>query len=248
MLAVTHIATGSIREQLQDCFLVDDSLRLLIVADGHGPGGLTAAQKAIDIVVQRMREVAAITSPGENAMRLEEALNMALDSFNDSDSKANLAMVFINRGMVAAAASGQCVVLNWCIADLKPVIVKNRIATWPVQEKQNILLGSEGFVKILDHSEITDLLLAADEVNSDLIQSLADQADKLYDGDDRCIILLQTDKADLKAGEPRELELFEHYHREISMPLWAPLAVGAGLSTVAALLAKYLQRWWRHYR
>jgi hypothetical protein len=63
----------------------------------------------------------------------------------------------------------------------------------------------------------------------------------LYDGDDRSIVLIKIDPADLKAGEARELELIEHYNRQISFPIWLPLSLAGLLAAAGAFAWKKLQ-------
>lgn len=243
MQVVSHLATGTIREQLQDCFLIDQTLRLSIVADGNGPNGLVAARSAAESVMNRIREIAPVTGADENEYRINEALQLATENAEKSQTKIDLAIIYINRGIITAVASGNCAVLAQKPENNSCSLITERSESWPIHNNQRILLCTEGLSKLLNHQEINQIINIPDQTGSALIESLANQANAIYDGDDRCILIIDTDQSDLKAGEPKEIELFENYNREFTFPLWAPLALGAGLSAAALLVSRRLNRW-----
>lgn len=245
MQVVSHLATGTIREQLQDCFLIDQPLRLAIVADGNGPNGLIAARSAAEQLTNRIREIAPVTSADESEYRINEALQLVRESTPEPQSKVDLAVVYINRGTITAAASGNCAVLIQKSRNESCSLVTSRSESLPVQENQRIILCSEGLGKLLNHEAINVTLNTPGQAGTNLIEALASKSDAIYDGDDRCILIIDTDLSDLKAGEPKELELFENYNREFTFPLWAPLAIGASLSAAALLVSRKLNRWWK---
>ena len=73
------------------------------------------------------------------------------------------------------------------------------------------------------------------------LEAFAGEIARAYDGDDRSAILISLEKSDLTAGEPHELELFEHFNKEYRFPLRAPLLAAAG-SALSGLLALFRMR------
>ncbi len=253
MITASVSQTGSIREQNQDHVLIDAKLCLAILADGSGPQGLQAAEATAREIWKRISEVATVTSSRENEQRLQEAMEMAAQAcshFFKDNTDVSTAVIWLNRGSLVASANGRCAIAtsaaSWNLQ-------QNAVLSIPVQPGQAILLCSEGIVAPL-HSGKTEtfninLSETADQTKDYLqtgLESFISKVANAYDGDDRSAVLIFLEKSDLTAGEPHELELFEHYNREFSFPLWAPLAAAAGTaaSGLYALykLRKYLPR------
>ncbi|HPT45447.1 MAG TPA: hypothetical protein PLM07_06075, partial [Candidatus Rifleibacterium sp.] len=126
-------------------------------------------------------------------------------------------------------------------------LLKDSILSGPVQPGQSWLLCSEGIVNALQSMSMVTRLLTmpetppdADSMQTRLNDFAADNA-AIYDGDDRSAILFILEASDVKAGEPREIELFEHCNREFSVPIWVPLAAAAG-TTISGAYALFRLR------
>lgn len=229
--------TGSIREDNQDYLLIDSDLRLAIIADGHGVAGKALAEYTAVSIRQRLHEIAPVTGSDENLHRLQEAYDLAIAATPaeiDAGSRCDIAAAWINRGTAAVFATGTCRLLsarpqqNW---------LEQREFAIPVETGTAILLASECAAAALSSQQLQAALngmLANTEAES--FSAFEQQATAIYDGDDCSAILLRLDQADLTAGIPHEIELFEHYNREYSCKLWLPLSLAAatGLATLAA--------------
>ncbi len=117
----------------------------------------------------------------------------------------------------------------------------------PVQPGQAFLLCSEGYSATIVGRQPRPASLALPEgrISAENLQTaleaFAGEVSRVYDGDDRSAVLISLEKCDLTAGEPHELELFEHFNKEYRFPLWAPLAAVAG-SALSALFALFRMR------
>ena len=166
-------------------------------------------------------------------------------SGNDySFNSVSLAAVWVNRGVLAAFTDGHCAVAcsndDWRLQ-------KNICLAMPVQPGQALLLCSEGFSAPMAgrSTHQTNPVLPEGQISTETLQTtleaFAGEVARVYDGDDRSAILISLEKRDLTAGEPHELELFEHYNKEYRFPLWAPLLAAAG-SALSALFAIFRMR------
>ncbi len=244
MIVASISRPGSIRESNQDHLLYDPVLGLLIVADGNGPEGLQAATAIVNEIHSRIGEIAPVTAASENEYRLGEAIAMARKSSRAGAANVSLAAAWVNRGILAAAAEGRCALT---VSSSPEEIRRNLIFSEPVKVGQQYFICSEGFATTIKAGQIQ---LFADnvELSAALLQKkLEDFTDRLaeiYDGDDRSAIYFLLDKSDITAGEPHELELFEHCNRRFSIPIWAPVAAmaGAAISGIYTLfrLRRYL--------
>lgn len=186
--------------------------------------------------------------PGNDSVRQSQIGNAAENkpsSGNECGSVVvSLAAAWVNRGVLATFADGHCAV---AFNDDQWLLKKNTNLTMPVQPGQAFLLCSEGFSAPITgglmHQTSPDLpkgQICTENLQTTL-EAFAGDIAKVYDGDDRSAILIGLEERDLTAGEPHELELFEHYNKEYRFPLWAPLLAAAG-SALSALFAIFRMR------
>ena len=241
MKILSFSQAGSIREDNQDCLLIDSELHLAIIADGHGPTGKAAAKLIAFKICQRLSEIAAVTGGDENLHRLHEAFELARKLCSEqfsADDICDIAAVWINRGTVAVFATGACRLLtnHPGIRDWQ----EQREFAMAVSPGMSLLLTSEGAAAALSSQQLQPVLntLLNEEEAEQHFADFSQQATTVYDGDDCSAILLRLETADLTAGIPHELELFEHYSREYSFKLWQPLSLAGcvGIAAVAAAL------------
>ena len=254
MITAAISQPGTIREQNQDYLLIDAKLCLAIVADGSGPHGLLAAELAARSIWNRINDIAPVTGSSEVEHRLKEAVelakaNLTADSKTSSGNEyssepVSLAAAWVSRGVLAAFADGHCAAAG---SDKQWQLQSNTSLAMPVQPGQAFLLCSEGFsapiAGRLTHQ--ASPVLPEGQISTENLQTaleaFAGEIARAYDGDDRSAILISLEKRDLTAGEPHELELFEHFNKEYRFPLWAPLAAAAG-SALSALFALFRMR------
>lgn len=234
MLAQSFSQTGSIRENNQDHLLIDPELRLAIIADGQGAAGKVLAEQTATAMHQRLREIAPVTGGDENLYRLSEAYELACQTVSrPGDPRCDVAAAWISRGTVAVFATGTCRLListpdnsEWR---------EQREFAMPASDGMATLLVSEGAAAALSSLQLQPALngmLA--QTDTENFTAFANQTTAVYDGDDCSAILLRLDQADLTAGTPHEIELFEHYNRSYSCKLWVPLSI-VGCVGLAAL-------------
>lgn len=235
MITVSTTQTGSIREQNQDYLLIDSKINLAIIADGSGPDGMQAAETVSRAIWERIREVAPVTAGVENEARLAEAIEMGrsnCEPLTYGPNNVEVAALWVNRGIVAVTAGNRCAFSSsangWQLQTQKQL-------TLPVQPGQFFLLCSEGLAFSPGSETSQNLSLfdftaqvPSEETLTEKLQAFVGSVAQQYDGDDRSAILVCLEKSDITAGEPHELELFEHLNKEYSFPLWAPLAAAAG--------------------
>lgn len=228
MIVASISRPGSIRETNQDCILHDPALRLLIVADGNGQEGLQAAIFTANAIRNRIGEIAAVTAAAENEHRLGEAISMARKSSPANSTNVSVAAAWVNRGIIAAAAEGRCAL---AVSSAPEEIRMNLILSEPVNAGRQYFICSEGFATAITAGKLqlfTENMEPAAATLQENLETFAGRLAEIYDGDDRSAILFMLEKSDLTAGEPRELELFSHYDRQFSIPVWAPIAAIAG--------------------
>ncbi len=254
MITAAISQPGTIREQNQDYLLIDAKLCLAIVADGSGPQGLQTAEAAARGIWNRINDVAPVTGSNEVEYRLKEAVELAragltADSKTSSGNEyvpetVSLAAVWINRGVLAAFADGHCAI---ACSDRLWQLQSNASLAVPIQPGQAFLICSEGFSAPMSGrlTHQASPVLPEGQISAENLQTaleaFAGEVARAYDGDDRSAILISLEKRDLTAGEPHELELFEHYNREYRFPIWAPLLAAAG-SALSALFAIFRMR------
>lgn len=242
---------GSIREQNQDVLLIDEKLHLAIMVDGSGPQGREAAEQAARAIWLRISDIAHVTSAGESVARLNEAIESAVLTVSDRFGAATTvspAAIWVNRGIVSAVVRGHCAMATgndgW-----QPN--SGQTGSWPVQSGQRFALMSEGIATLCRDARYLSSSFPAnagtvddDETADDenRLSEFARQTAELYDGDDRTMIMIRIEKSDLTAGEMHELELFEHYNKEYSFPVWAPLAAAAGIAASGLFAAFKLRK------
>jgi serine/threonine protein phosphatase PrpC len=249
--SVSH--AGTIREDNQDYLLVDRKLCLAVLADGSGADGRVAAENIANAVLARINEIGPITSGHENAYRLNEAIELAVKNADQNGvmaSSLSIAVLWANRGVLAAVARGSCALAsaaeNWSLK-------KNSEFSLPVQPGQSFILCSEGIAAAAPVEKLRAFAGAIEEKGPPDLLDLQQQLETLstdlaqnYDGDDRSVVMVFLENSDISAGQPHEIELFEHYNKEYTIPLWAPIAAAAGAaaSTFFALykLRKHLPR------
>ncbi len=246
MLTSQTAFCGSIRESYQDQVLIDHDLKLVIIADGKGSDGLLAAEKASEAFRSYLHETAPVTSEHEGLLRLQQGLEKATALFSDSpdlSSHAQIAAIWLHRGMLNMISQRPCRILhreqnsqNWAMLDDGAISV-------PLLAQQSILMTSEGLGNIIDKPEIMQALQQNDSSQDEFLGNIDELANGIYDGDDRTMVLIKTEKSDLKAGIPREIELFEHVNRQFSIPVWAPISLMAGLAVASLALAAKAKRW-----
>ncbi len=185
---------------------------------------------------------------GDSDVKLAQ-IDHSADSKTCSDHEyfreaVSLAAVWINRGVLAAFADGHCALT---CSDNQWQLQNNTSLAMPVQPGQAFLLCSEGFsapiAGRLTHQAspvLPDGQIGKENLQTAL-EAFAGEIARVYDGDDRSAVLISLEKGDLTAGEPHELELFEHFNKEYRFPLWAPLAAAAG-SALSALFALFRMR------
>ncbi|GAB1355547.1 hypothetical protein MASR1M12_42920 [Erysipelotrichia bacterium] len=243
MITAAISQPGTIREQNQDYLLIDARLRLAIIADGSGPRGLQAAEIAARSIWNRINDIAPVTGSNEVEYRLQEAVEQA-NTASDNDlgfGTVSIAAVWVNRGVLAAFTNGHCAVA--CSINQWQLQRDTTLAI-PVQPGQAFLLCSEGFsapmaARLMHQASpaLPEGQISAENLQTAL-EAFAGEIARAYDGDDRSAILISLEKSDLTAGEPHELELFEHFNKEYRFPLWAPLLAAAG-SALSGLLALF---------
>lgn len=251
MISATCSLAGTIRDQNQDFITVDEKLRLAVIADGNGPQGAAIAELTTKAICSRLSEIAPVTSGPETGYRLQEAVELAISScaaeFDPASSVAH-AVIWINRGVVAAIAAGHCAIAtsndNWQMQ-------MNKYWEFPVQASQDYMLCSEGITTI--YRKAPELPVNPDSNNhceeshtsvQELLEAFTRRAAATYDGDDRSAILIRLDKSDITAGEPHEIELFENYSKEYHFPLWAPIATVAGIAASGLFAAFKFKKYW----
>ncbi|MBU1108940.1 MAG: hypothetical protein KKB51_19840 [Candidatus Riflebacteria bacterium] len=232
--------TGSIRDDNQDHLLVDSELRFALIADGHGPDGRAAAMLTASTIHQRLSEIAPVTGDGESLHRLREAYELAQKACNEqftTQSRCDIAAAWTNRGTVAIFATGACRLLS-TQSDTSDWLEQREIEM-PAHTGMSLLLTSEGTAAALSSQQLQPALnILIEQSDATGFEAFSQQTTAVYDGDDCSAILLKLETADLTAGNPHEIELFEHYNREYSFKLWMPLSLAGciGLAAVAAAI------------
>ncbi len=253
MITASVSQAGSIREQNQNYLLVDARLHLAILSDGRGPNGRTVAETVARELWKRIDEIAPVTSGHENESRLNEAVELAKAACNNMDMQADnvsVSAIWLNRGIIAAITNGRCALAQ---SSSDWTLQRNSGLSLPVQPGQAFMLCSEGISALTAGKPVATFVINPSDSRQTSEESLQRQLENFvnelaltYDGDDRSAILIFLESSDISAGEPHELELFEHYNKEYTIPLWAPIAAAAGAtaSGVYALykLKKYLPR------
>jgi len=254
MITAAISQPGTIREQNQDYLLIDAKLFLAIVADGSGPHGLLAAELAARSIWSRINDIAPVTGSNEVEYRLKEAVDLAkADLMADSETRygfesgpesVSLAAVWLSRRVLAAFSDGHCAVAS---SDNNWKLQKKTCTSMPVQPGQTFLLCSEGYSAVLagQQTQQNSPTLPEGQVTAEdmqtALEAFAGEIARIYDGDDRSAVLISLEKQDLTAGEPHELELFEHFNKEYRFPLWAPLLAAAG-SALSGFFALFRMR------
>ena len=237
MIVASVSKPGSIRELNQDFVLADAEHRLLILADGSGPAGQQAAEETARKIWKRICEIAPVTSGAENEYRLNEAIDLACLPADATTTAISIATAWANRGVLVTIARGHCA----AISSAEPGnLIQNNTLAGPVQPGQSWLLCTEGIVSALKSMGTVTSLLTMPESPPDTdtmqarLNDFAAANAAIYDGDDRSAILFSLEASDVTAGQPREIELFEHCNREFSVPVWAPLVAAAGTAISGA--------------
>jgi len=247
MLLSQQYSTGTIRETFQDHLLVDQQLYLAVAIDGTGPEGLNDAVKAAENARSFLNSISHVTSADEVLPRLCQSLTDVSADAATLKNVSGKAAIWLHRGRIAVLVSGTCSAAIRKSAKEKWQIIKNDTLDLAITAEMLVLIGTEGFSRISDNRSLLETLDACIFGNPETLARLNEKAGSIYEGDDRSLILIETEEADKKAGEPHELELFEHFNREFKFRLWAPLTLLATASAASLLLAKRLLKLWRNF-
>lgn len=240
MLVSSLTAAGTIREQNQDCILLNRDARLVLLADGTGPDGSNAASSVLQKVSAEILENAHVYAGGEEACRrMVEAFKKIQPGLHGA--VAGFAGVWIHRGKVAVVWQGSCRALanhNFIgTPDQDDESLKSAI--FNAGESDRYILLSEGVEAALKdnylHNLLSDLRV---NFSGERLQFFWNETAVRYDGDDRSIVSICLEKSDLCAGNPKELVLFTDFDRQFAIPLWLPASISALLSLIGLFLAK----------
>lgn len=245
MLFAQTSSTGTIRETFQDHLLVDKQLNLAVIIDGTGPEGAAYAAGKAEKAHGFLSSICHVTGSNDALTRLCEAFTITEDA--KAVQVAGSSAAWMHRGRLTVFASGTCLAALRKSAKEQWQIIKNDTIDIEIAPEMLILLGTEGISRISDSPALLEALDTCIYGNAETLARLNDAAGAIYEGDDRSLILIETEESDKKAGEPHEIELFEHYNREFSFKLWAPLTVLATASAASILLAKRLLKLWRNF-
>lgn len=243
MLSSHKTAAGTIREKNQDFVLIDESAGFAIIVDGTGPNGSGAARLLAQRTLESLRANSHVYSGAEAANRLarticEEGTGVAALY---ASCIAGFAAIWVHRKQIALAISGKCIISS----NLKPAFKSYKenpgisVASMPAQAETAFILSSEGlnFAYKNDYlKNIIETVLA--DFKPEQIQFFWNEAEKIYDGDDRSMVTIQIQSADLDLGVPHEIELFTDVDRQFAIPLWLPASFLGGFGLFALYMAK----------
>jgi hypothetical protein len=243
MLTSKKTAAGTIRDKNQDFVLIDVSAGFAMVVDGTGPNGSGAARLLAQRILESLRANSHVFSGSEASDRLGRTICEEGESISAlyPFSIAGFAAIWIHRGQVALAQSGKSSI----ISNLKPAFKKGKetpgisTASLPATAEAKFILSSEGlnFAYKNDYlKNIIETVLA--DFKPEQIQFFWNEAEKIYDGDDRSMVTIQIQSADLDLGVPHEIELFTDVDRQFAIPLWLPASFLGGFGLFALYMAK----------
>lgn len=243
MLTNSFTAPGTIREKNQDYIQIDSDLRLVLIVDGKGTNGLEAAKLMSELVSSDIRANSHVYTAEEANDRLIRSICESGKTISETmpNSIAGFASLWLHRGIAALAWSGKCRIETAATLTANVSQEHSNIFHATLESKPNMtfLLASEGLNFAFSNNFLNNLVKELlTNFSQETLRMFWSQSRDVYDGDDRSLVLISLDPSDLKAGIPKEVELFSEIDRQFTIPLWLPASIFSALGVAGLLVLR----------
>jgi hypothetical protein len=245
MFSSSQTAAGSIRECNQDAILVDKNFRFAVIIDGKGINGTQASDMLANVILLRLKENSYLFSAFEVKKRILQVLEQSVEEIEEKypGSFAGMALVWVHAGVVGMVQAGRCRIMASAPSVFETIVGKEdySYAEHLAEANNHYLLTSEGFAFSFSEKKLKNLI--KDFIlnfSKEKLQNFWTEAADIYDGDDRSLVFLTLDKADLDVGKKREIELFTDIDRQFSFPVWLPVSIVGALGIFGLFVSRKL--------
>lgn len=234
---------GTIRESNNDYVLINHHLGLLVLVGGVMNKDQEHSRSIAEYLETSLKDSHSSVSTEDADYRLNEEITKTSRKFSVTGTESFIVAMWLVDGILLKASIGNVGIFNISENSIsllcKVQIPSSQIDSekFKVTRNSSILIVSEGIVRAINLKDLRNKLeiISRHELQPNKI---IEMATSYYDGDDLTAILINFSEKDTQKNTPEEIILKTHFDKKITMKIWQPLALIAGVFVTLLYLAR----------